>query len=135
MSDEKPETNQHGGQHGRKRVLIVDDNADAAVSIKAALEDVGHEVVLATDPVEALEKARAFAPEVCIVDIQLPIMDGYELGTHLRGLSDARKSTLIALTGYSHDRDRVRSRAAGFAEYLVKPVNLEELITMIGTLP
>ena len=131
MSDENPETNRHDG----KRVLIVDDNADAAEPLKEALGREGHEVVVATDPVEALEKARSFAPEVCILDIQLPIMDGYELGIHLRGLPNTSRSTLIALTGYGQDHDRGRSQAAGFAEYLVKPIDLDRLLRIVGTAP
>jgi CheY-like chemotaxis protein len=125
------ETNQKLGTVGR-RVLIVDDNVDAAVPLKEALEDVGHEVMLATDPVQALVQARTFAPEVCILDLQLPIMDGYELGLHLRGLS---KASFIALTGYGHEHDQAKSRAAGFAAHLVKPVNLDQLISVIGALP
>lgn len=140
MSDEERKTNQDGanggtGGSGERRILIVDDNVDAAAPLKEALEDVGHQVILATDPVQALEQARTFLPEVCILDIQLPIMDGYELGLHLRSLSAASHSTLIALTGYSHDHDQARSRAAGFAAHLVKPVNLDQLISLIDALP
>lgn len=140
MPDEKFDTNQDRGNgetggNGRRRVLIVDDNVDAAVPLKEALEDVGHQVMLAIDPVQALEQARTFVPEVCILDIQLPIMDGYELGLHLRSLSNASHSTLIALTGYAQEHDQARSRAAGFAAHLVKPVNLDQLISMIGALP
>ncbi len=105
----------------RRRVLVVDDNADAADLLAHLLGSKGHEVVVATDAPQALELAAEFHPEVALLDIGLPVMDGYELARRLRiQNSDVR---LIAVTGYGQERDRTRSRAAGFDAHMVKPVD------------
>jgi signal transduction histidine kinase len=111
-----------------KRILIVDDNEDAAESIADLLRDLGNEIETAYDGPAALRIAKVFKPEVCLVDIGLPAMDGYELARRLRESQDlATGARLIAVTGYGQDADRERSRQAGFDSHLVKPVNLDVL--------
>lgn len=114
-----------------KRVLIVDDNLEGAAILKDFLEGEGHQVVTAAEPIAALDRAEAFAPEVCILDIELPIMDGYELGARLRD-TRAKDCLLIALTGYGRDHDGRQSREAGFEHHLVKPVDLAHLAQIVG---
>ncbi len=115
-----------------RRVLVVDDNADAAEALAGLLRAVGHDVALAPDGPRAIEVARTFHPEVAVLDIGLPVMDGYELAGLLQREVRPR---LIALTGYGQAHDRARARAAGFAHHLVKPVVPERLLAAIdGTL-
>jgi PAS domain S-box-containing protein len=115
----------------QRRVLVVDDNTDAADMIATLLRTRGHRVVVAHDPVEALGQLEGFAPEVALLDIGLPVMDGYELAAQLRRLSK-RPCRLIALTGYGQDADRKRSDAAGFDGHLVKPVDAGLLLETVG---
>jgi PAS domain S-box-containing protein len=108
-----------------RSVLVVDDNVDAAELLGDLLRASGYAVTIAHDGPEALAVAARTRPEVALIDIGLPVMDGYELARKLRDLlGDAR---LIAVTGYGQQRDRDRSRAAGFDAHLVKPVPLEAL--------
>jgi len=107
-----------------KRVLVVDDNCDAATALKAGLEALGYVVAVAHDGPSALTEAAAFKPQIGLLDIGLPVMDGYELAAALRAVHDIR---LIAITGYGQERDRERSREAGFDSHLVKPVNLQQV--------
>jgi CheY-like chemotaxis protein len=115
----------------RRRVLVVDDNADAAELLADLLRDAGHEVVVAHDAPGALAAADRFAPDVALLDIGLPVMDGYELARRLRGVR-APSPAFVALTGYGQEHDRQRSRDAGFAEHLVKPVDAAQLLAVIG---
>jgi PAS domain S-box-containing protein len=117
--------------HGQ-RVLVVDDNADAADMLGLALRAQGHDVVVAHDPVAALKAVDDFEPDVAVLDIGLPAMDGYELAGHLRARLGAKPCRLIALTGYGQERDKARSRDAGFAVHLVKPVDVDGLLKLIG---
>ncbi len=112
-----------GGSH----VLVVDDNLDAAETLADALRVLGHDVVTAHDPETALEVAAAHPPEIAILDIGLPGMDGWALGALLRERHPRRPPHCIAVTGYGMESDRARSRAAGFVAHLVKPVDLERL--------
>jgi signal transduction histidine kinase/CheY-like chemotaxis protein len=113
------------------RVLIVDDNLDAAELLQRALEESGYAVEMATDPITALDVAARFAPEVAILDIGLPVIDGYELATRLLALPEAADCRLIALTGYGQEHDRRRSLDAGFHEHLVKPVDVDRLVRLV----
>jgi signal transduction histidine kinase len=117
-----------------KRILVVDDNRDAAELMAEALAASGHETRVAFDGPEALEVAAAFAPEVALLDIGLPVMDGYELARRLREHSGGDRLRLVAVTGYGQSKDRERSRAAGFDEHLVKPVDLDHLEKVIDRL-
>jgi CheY-like chemotaxis protein len=109
------------------RVLLVDDNTDAADMLGTALEAIGCVVKVVYDAPSALVAASSFAPDVALVDIGLPGMNGYELAGRLRELYAVGSMRLVALTGYGHMRDLLRSREAGFDEHLVKPVDLEEI--------
>jgi CheY-like chemotaxis protein len=117
----------------RRRVLIVDDNVDAAEMLAALLQTLGYEVAVATDGAAALETARHFAPQVVLLDIGLPIMDGYEVARRLHQMEACRDTLLIAVSGYGQPSDRERSRQAGFAHHLVKPVEIATLGALLET--
>jgi signal transduction histidine kinase/CheY-like chemotaxis protein len=108
------------------RVLVVDDNYDAATMISEGLRELGHEVSAAEDGPTALHLAKTFRPDIAVLDIGLPQMDGYELARRLRCL-DPAPASLIAVTGYGQPEDRARGLAAGFDAHLVKPVELAAL--------
>ncbi|MDI1476235.1 ATP-binding protein [Polyangium sp. y55x31] len=110
----------------RCRVLVVDDNQDAAVLLAEALRAAGYETRVAFDGPSGLEIGRTFRPEIAVLDIGLPVMDGYELAERLRELSPP-PLRLLALSGYAQPGDRDRARAAGFHEHLVKPVDMKTL--------
>jgi PAS domain S-box-containing protein len=111
----------------KRRVLVVDDNDDALELLGEVLRTQGHEVKTATDGASALTIVRQMQPDVAILDIGLPVMDGYELAERIRAELGERAPRLIALTGYGQQTDRARSERAGFAAHLVKPVDLELL--------
>lgn len=113
------------------RVLVVDDNEDAADMLAQALALKGHHIRVAHDGPSALRVAEDFQPAVAFLDIGLPVMDGYELARRLRTLHGMAQLRMIAVTGYAQDGDRHRSRAAGFETHLVKPVNLDTLETLL----
>lgn len=105
------------------RVLVVEDDEDTALLLAETLGDQGYAVEVAHDGASALEKAAAFRPQVAVLDVGLPDMDGYQLATRMRALEQlAPELRLIALTGYGGDDERRRSREAGFDVHLVKPV-------------
>ena len=114
------------------RVLVVDDNWDAAETVAVLLELAGHEVKAVTDGQQALACARVYAPEVVVLDIGLPIIDGYQVARQLRTTAQTRASLLIALTGYGQDVDRERAQDAGFDRHLVKPADPKELVRLIA---
>lgn len=107
------------------RILVVDDNDDARMLLADVLAELGHEVSTADSGRAALESVRTFTPEIAILDIGLPDMDGYELATELRRV--LRDIRLIALSGYGQPNDRARSQSAGFDRHLVKPVEMRRL--------
>jgi len=109
------------------RVLVVDDNRDAAELLADALAADGHVTRVAFDGPEALRVAAEFCPELAVLDIGLPVMDGFELGGRLRELPGLAGLKLVALTGYGQPVDRARAHAAGFDEHLTKPVELAQL--------
>ena len=114
------------------RVLIVEDNASTAESLSMLLEVVGFEVRAVGDGPAALAAVRAQAPDVMLVDIGLPGMDGYELARRLRADERGRDIVLVALTGYGQDEDRRDAIAAGFDHHLVKPVDVEQVRRLIA---
>lgn len=114
-----------------RRVLLVEDHTDAAQTLATLLELWGHEVRVALDGPMALEAATEFQPEVVLMDIGLPGMDGYEVARRLRGEPELAGALLVAVTGYGQTEDRSRSRAAGFTFHLTKPVNPVELARVI----
>jgi signal transduction histidine kinase/ActR/RegA family two-component response regulator len=113
--------------HGGCRVLVVDDNVDAVEMLAECLRDSGHTVVTAHDGPRALRVAEEFCPEVAVLDIGLPAMDGYELARLLKRMPQLQDLRLIALTGYGQELDRRYGQEAGFESWLVKPVHYEEL--------
>jgi CheY-like chemotaxis protein len=112
-------------------VLLVDDNQDAAEMMALVLSERGHEVRVAADGPAGLALLEAFQPEVAVLDLGLPILDGYELAARLREELAGQPLRLIAVTGYGQSEDRARTRAAGFEQHLVKPVDLSELESAI----
>jgi len=117
-----------------RRVLVVDDNRDAAEMISLLLSRAGHQVEIAADASQALSTADAFRPQVAILDIGLPVMDGYALGRELRARMGSATPVLIALTGYGQEQDQRRSAEAGFASHLVKPVDARHLVHLVDEL-
>ncbi|HUS30741.1 MAG TPA: PAS domain S-box protein [Kofleriaceae bacterium] len=115
----------------RQRILLVDDNADARLLLSEVLTAVGHDVRTAGDGPEALALLETFQPDVAVLDIGLPVMDGYELADQLRAKM-AKPPRLIALSGYGQPGDQEKSVAAGFEQHLVKPVDLKNLLASIG---
>jgi CheY-like chemotaxis protein len=111
----------------RRRILVVDDNIRNAASLEKLLIALGQEVRTAQDGREALEMARSFRPDLVLLDIGLPVMDGYEVARQCRQEPALQETTLVALTGYGKQEDRRRSQEAGFDAHLVKPVALENL--------
>jgi len=118
-----------------RRVLIVDDNTDAATSLAMLLSCQGHQAEAAHSAREALEKVESLKPEIVLLDIGLPVMNGYQLAKRLRALPKLSGLRLIALTGYGQTDDRQRSLAAGFDDHLVKPVDLRALERAMAGLP
>jgi CheY-like chemotaxis protein len=108
-----------------RRILIVDDNIAAAESLGKLLELRGHVIARAHTGTDALDTAREYDPDIIILDIGLPDLDGYEVAQFLR--KEESRSSLIALTGYGLDTDKERAKEAGFDFHLTKPVGLFEL--------
>lgn len=117
-----------------RRVLVVDDNPDAAKMLAMTLRSEGHEVETALCGFRALEAVNDFRPDVVLLDIALPGLDGYEVARRLREQPTTRNVPLIAVTGYGQPEDRERSRAAGFEFHLVKPVSLKDVTNVLATL-
>jgi PAS domain S-box-containing protein len=116
---------------GGTRVLLVDDNADAVETLALAVSSIGHEVRVALDPAAALQLMDGFKPDVAVLDIGLPVIDGYELAVRLRERLADHPCRFIALSGYSQQSDRQRSLDAGFERHLVKPVDVDELLALL----
>ncbi|HEX4388094.1 MAG TPA: response regulator [Steroidobacteraceae bacterium] len=114
-----------------RRVLVVEDNADAAESMRLLLDGIGHQVAVANDGNAALATARSFRPDVVLLDIGLPGMDGFQVASALRALPETSRAHLIAVSGYGQDKDRARSAQAGFDLHLVKPVDPGKLAAAI----
>ncbi|HRI51476.1 MAG TPA: ATP-binding protein [Pseudomonadota bacterium] len=117
-----------------RTILVVDDNEDAAEVLAAGLEMLGHKTRVAHDGPEALRVMADFKPELALLDIGLPVMDGYELARRLRQEPSLAHTRLVAVTGYGQDSDRQRSKEAGFDAHLVKPIQLPELAALIKKL-
>jgi len=113
------------------RMLIVDDNRDAADSLAMLLRISGHDIRTAYDGAEALQAAKEFRPDVVLLDIGLPKMDGHEVAQQLRQEPWGRRICLIAVTGWSEETDRAKSRAAGFDHHLVKPLDTAQLAQLL----
>jgi PAS domain S-box-containing protein len=118
---------------GFRRVLVVDDNRDAAESLEILLSLWGHQARSAQDGPEALALTAEFRPEIVLLDIGLPGMDGYEVARQMRALSAGRNALIVAVTGYGRNSDRLHSQEAGFDHHLVKPVQPEVLQELIAS--
>jgi PAS domain S-box-containing protein len=116
-------------------ILVVDDNADTAVTMARILKRSGHQVVTAQSGPEAIEAADEHQPDVILLDIGLPGMDGYEIVKRLRQKESTTKALIIAVTGYSQDGDPSRTRVAGFDHHLVKPIDLDHLKSLLERSP
>jgi PAS domain S-box-containing protein len=116
----------------KRRFLIVDDNRDAAASLGMMLSLLGHEVRTAHDGLEALELAEAFRPEVILLDIGLPRLNGYDTCRRMRERSFGKSIFIIAVTGWGQEDDRRRSQEAGFDYHMLKPVDFAELERLLA---
>jgi len=114
-----------------KRILIADDNLDAAESLQLWLQLSGHEVQIAASGVAALELAATFLPEVALLDLGMPGLNGFDVARRIRKAPWGKSMVLIALTGWGQEEDRRRTAEAGFDHHLTKPIppdTIEELI-------
>lgn len=120
----------------RYRILVVDDNQDAATSLATWLKLIGNEIQIAYDGLAALEAATAFKPDIILLDIGLPKMNGYDVARRVRQQPWGEEMVLVALTGWGQDKDREKSREAGFNHHMVKPVDhaaLTRLLTKLSS--
>jgi signal transduction histidine kinase len=134
----EPALTSESGMNGSKaghRILLADDNRDALDSLATLLQCDGHEVHTAGDGAEALEVAAQCRPDVVLLDIGMPKLDGYEVARRIRAEPWGKSAVLIALTGWGQDEDRRRSREVGFDSHLVKPLDPDALSTLLQRLP
>jgi len=124
-----------GNDDGPLRIMVVDDNVDAASVLAMVLEAAGHRVRVAYDAHAALACSKDDAPHVFLLDIGLPGMDGNELAQRLRAQPETAGAMLVAITGYGQEHDRAQTAAAGFDHHLVKPVDIDELYAILGGAP
>jgi CheY-like chemotaxis protein len=111
---------------------VADDNEDAALSLGMLLRLMGHETRVVHDGLQAVEVAESFRPDVVILDLDMPRLDGYEAARRIRQQSWAKDVLLVALTGWGHEADRARSAEAGFHRHCVKPVEADTLRELVG---
>jgi CheY-like chemotaxis protein len=118
----------------RRRILVLDDNVDAAQSLRELLELDEHVVEVAHDGLQALAQARVFRPEIVLCDIGLPGMDGFQVAEAFRADSTLRNALLVAISGYAAPEDLRHARQAGFDRHLAKPASLERLYGLLADL-
>jgi CheY-like chemotaxis protein len=111
----------------RRRILVADDNIDAASSLGMLLEMMGHEVCIVHDGVEAVEKATTFRPDIILIDLGMPQLNGYEACARIREQPSNKRTLIVALTGWTQEDKKQRSQRAGFDLHLIKPVELPAL--------
>jgi CheY-like chemotaxis protein len=116
-----------------RRMLVVDDNPDAASSLAMLLQITGHETQMAHDGLEAVEAAERFRPDVILLDLGLPKLNGYEACRLIRELPCGKNILIVALTGWGQEEDRRKSGAAGFDHHMVKPVDHAALIKLLAS--
>jgi CheY-like chemotaxis protein len=119
----------------RHRVLVADDNLDAAESLAMLLTMMGHEVRAAHDGLQAVEQAEQFRPDLILMDVGMPRLDGLQAATQIRATPWGASPVIVALTGWGQEADRKRSKEAGCNEHLVKPLDIERLSTLLSQLP
>ena len=115
----------------RRRILIVEDNADAREALRAVLEQDGHEIFEAGSGPDGVASALANRPEVALIDLGLPVFDGYEVARMIRAASQVNGIVLIAVSGYGLQEDQRKAEQAGFDAHLVKPVDLDLLTELL----
>ncbi|WP_435021356.1 PAS domain S-box protein [Tundrisphaera sp. TA3] len=120
---------------GRRRILVVDDNKDSARSMARLLKLMGNETRQAYDGIEAVEVAERFRPDVILMDMGMPRLNGYEATRRIRSQDWGRSTFIIAMTGWGQDRDRARSKEAGCSGHLVKPVDFADLERLLADFP
>jgi len=120
---------------GKVRALIVDDNIDAAASLGLLLDLGGHTTCIVHNGPDALKVVREFKPDVVLLDIGMPGMDGYEVARALRSMPELGRAVLVAVTGWGGPEDRLKSKKAGFDEHLTKPVDISMIELLLATLP
>lgn len=130
-----PSVDERGTRVNSQRVLVIEDNRDAAESLREVLEFEGHDIAVAYDGAEGLAKAREHQPTVILCDIGLPGMDGYQVARALRGAPAFRDVHLVALSGYARPEDLARAREAGFDQHMAKPPSLSQLQQLFAALP
>jgi PAS domain S-box-containing protein len=118
-----------------RRVLIADDNHDAAVSLSMLLQSLGHDTRVVHDGIEALEAAELFHPEVVLLDIGMPRLNGYETARRIARRPWAAATQIVAVTGWEQETDRHRAKEAGFHRHLVKPADLDALLDVMSSAP
>jgi CheY-like chemotaxis protein len=116
------------------KILVVDDNVDSAESLALLLSMGGHEAHVAHDGPAAVDAAAQLRPDVMLLDIGLPKMDGFEVCRRVRQEPWGQKVAIVALTGFGQDRDRAESESAGFDRHMVKPIDYEALLRTLETL-
>ncbi|HEX8886807.1 MAG TPA: response regulator, partial [Noviherbaspirillum sp.] len=116
------------------KVMVVDDNVDAAELLALLIETFGHRVVVEHDSMRAIERARLEKPDAFLLDIGLPDMDGNELARRLRELPETANATFIAVTGYGQEQDRINASIAGFDHHIVKPVAAEKIANVLSSI-
>jgi CheY-like chemotaxis protein len=119
----------------RHSILVVDDSRDAADTLALALELLGCEVARAYDAAAALELLKTFRPTLMVLDLSMPVMDGYALGRLIRQQPALASVPMVALSGFGRDSDRQRSREAGFDRHLLKPIEFERLQQLLDEYP
>lgn len=115
-----------------RRILVVEDDRDSADGLAMLLGSMGHECAVARDGETALGRAREFAPDVVLLDLGLPVVDGYETCRRLRAEAATRVALIVALTGWGRSDDLQRTREAGFDHHLVKPIDLAQLRALLA---
>jgi CheY-like chemotaxis protein len=132
----RPERHASGRAAGKtvaaRRVLVVDDNRDAACALGMLLKSLGHDTRVVYDGAQALQAARQFRPDVVLLDIGMPGLDGYEVARRLRAIDPERGMRIVAVTGWGQDTDREKSQEAGFDLHLVKPVDTNDLVLALN---
>jgi CheY-like chemotaxis protein len=129
---ESPDVSGETPGYDQRRVLIVDDNVDAVRVLSLVVKKLGNEVCVAYDGVEAIAAAEQFLPEVVLLDLGMPRLDGYGAARHIRQQPWGQNMMLIALTGWGQDTDKQRTKAAGFDHHLVKPADPCELRRLLA---
>lgn len=125
--------NLDGKPSSKARILVVDDNVDTVRGMARLLKLIGHEVRTAHDGHEALKVAREFEPEIILLDIGLPGMDGYTVAARLRQETRCKDTVIVAMSGYGQEEDKRRSKEAGFDHHLIKPLDHDALLTLLST--